>query len=350
MVYVNVKKIFVFFIILFSAVLILQNHRVRSAQSVNITATVNAVCGNEVLEIGEQCDGSSLGGQSCASRGYAAGSLSCNSNCIFNTAACTISAASGGGGGGGYISIIITQVTLTGRAYPLSKIVMLKDGQAAATTIAGPDAKFNVSLTGLSSGDYTFSVYGEDINQRRSTLFTFPVFITQGVITNISGIFIAPTIAVDKSEVKKGDNIAIFGQSAPSSDITIGVASEEAFVKIKTDEDGAYLYDFDTASLEIGAHATRSKSSLDGQISSFSKTIGFKVGAKTVLAEITGKTSLKGDLNNDGKVNLIDFSIAAYWYKQALSAEFKTKEAEQLNGDGKIDIVDFSIMAYYWTG
>jgi hypothetical protein len=49
-------------------------------------------------------------------------------------------------------------------------------------------------------------------------------------------------------------------------------------------------------------------------------------------------------------VNLVDFSIAAYWYKRPLSADFKVKEAAKLNGDGKIDLVDFSIMAYYWTG
>ena len=169
MVRINALKIFIL-CVLFLAVLILQNQQAQSVQSVNITATVNAVCGNGVLETGEQCDGSSLGGQSCASRSYSGGELSCNSNCTFNTTACTISTGSVNAGGGGYVSIITTQVTLTGRAYPLSKIVMLKDGQVAITTVAGPDAKFNVSLTGLSSGDYTFSVYGEDVNQRRSTL------------------------------------------------------------------------------------------------------------------------------------------------------------------------------------
>ncbi|MBU2544617.1 dockerin type I repeat-containing protein, partial [Patescibacteria group bacterium] len=59
---------------------------------------------------------------------------------------------------------------------------------------------------------------------------------------------------------------------------------------------------------------------------------------------------LKGDLNGDGRVNLVDFSIAAYWYKRTISAEFAVKESERMNGDGKVDLVDFSIMAFYWTG
>ncbi|MDP2366039.1 MAG: hypothetical protein Q8M94_19985, partial [Ignavibacteria bacterium] len=122
-----------------------------------------------------------------------------------------------------------TKVIFEGRAYPLSKVNILKDGQMAISTIAGPDANFYVSLSGLSSGNYIFTVYGEDSQGRRSALFTFSVFITQGVTTKISGIFISPTIAVDKSEVKRGDNIAIFGQSAPQSEITIQVSSEEEF-------------------------------------------------------------------------------------------------------------------------
>jgi len=77
--------------------------------------------------------------------------------------------------------------------------------------------------------------------------------------------------------------------------------------------------------------------------------VGFAVGTKSIFAEV-GKKFLKGDLNDDNRVNLIDFSIAAYWYYRPFNQDFRLKEAERLNGDGKIDLVDFSIMAYYWTG
>ncbi len=51
------------------------------------------------------------------------------------------------------------------------------------------------------------------------------------------------------------------------------------------------------------------------------------------------------DLNNDKRVNLIDFSITAYWYKRP-----SPPATVDLNNDGKVNLVDFSIMAYYWTG
>jgi hypothetical protein len=291
-----------------------------------------------------------LAGATCQSLGYSGGSLSCAAACDFNTSACATGGGGGGGGGGGYVAPV-TSVVFSGRAYPKSAVTLLKDAQVAATTIAGADANFRISVSGLSGGNYIFAVYSEDNKGVRSSLLTFPVSVTSGATTNVSGIFIAPTIAVDKSEVKRGDNIAIFGQSVPNSEVTISVNSDEEFFnKITADAGGVYLYNLDTSPLAIAQHFTRSKSAYNGEISSFSNTISFKVGTKNVFVGLPQKCPAKADLNNDCRVNLIDFSIAAYWYKRPISAEFKLKEAEKLSGDGKVDLVDFSIMAYYWTG
>lgn len=320
-----------------------------SAQSVNISATVNPVCGNGVLETGEQCEGSNLGGATCASRGFSGGTLSCTASCAFNTSQCTSGGGGGGGGGGGsYVPpSVTTQVIFSGRAYPKSTVTLLKDAQIVATTIAGSDANFQISISGLSGGNYIFSIYSEDNKGIRSSLLTFPVSVTSGATTNVSGIFIAPTIAVDKSEVKRGDDIAIFGQSVPQSDIIISVNSEEEFfAKTISDKDGVYLYNFDTATLDDGIHNTKSKASIGNQlVSSWSYLISFKVGTKTVKAEEPQKAPAKGDVSGDKKVNLVDFSIAAYWYKRP-----SPPANIDLNNDKKIDLIDFSIMAFYWTG
>ncbi len=262
------------------------------------------------------------------------------------------SPASLGVGGGGVIYIPPSiSIVFSGRAYPGSAVTLLKDAQIAASTVAGSDANFQITLSGLSGGNYIFSIYGEDKNGVRSSLFTFSLTITVGVTINVSGLFIAPTISVDKSEVKKGDVIAIFGQSVPRGNITIMVSSsQDFFAKTVADKDGIYLYNLNTASIEYGDHSVKSKAVFDGLVSGFSNTVGFKVGTRNVLAPKIVKRVLKGDINGDGRVNLIDFSIAAYWYKRALTPAFKTIEAKRLNGDGKVNLVDFSIMAYYWTG
>lgn len=318
-----------------------------NASSVNVSAVIITQCGDGVIDPGEQCDGIDLGGATCQSLGYTGGTLSCKPSCEFNTSACTSGdgGGGGGGGGGGYIPPVETRVNFSGRAYPKSTVTLLKDAQIAASTAAGADSNFQISLSGISAGNYIFSVYSEDKNGNRSSLLTFPVGVTSGVTTNVSGIFIAPTIAVDKSEVKRGDNIAIFGQSVPNSEIIISVSSDEEFFnKVNADASGVYLYNFDTSPLAMEQHFTKSKAAHNGEISSFSKTISFLVGTKNVVAKPTEVVS-KGDMNNDKQVNLVDFSITAYWYKRP-----SPPASVDLNSDGKVDLVDFSIMAYFWTG
>ena len=315
-----------------------------------------SICGDNIKDENEECDGTDLAGKTCQDFGYPLGDLDCSDACAeFDVSGCYTTTTTtlppiGGGDGGGYVAPAETKINFSGKAYPQSTVTLLKDAQVAATTIAGTDANFTMSLTGLSAGNYIFSIYSEDNKGNRSSLLTFPVGVTFGVITNVTGIFIAPTIDVDKEEVRRGENIAIFGQSLPVANITIQISSgEEIFVKTVSDSGGVYLYNFGTEVLDYGNHFTKSKSAKDKEISSFSQAVGFLVGTKTVLKKTT-KCPPKADLNNDCRVNLVDFSIAAYWYKRSISVAFAAIEAQKLNNDGKIDLVDFSIMAYYWTG
>ncbi len=259
----------------------------------------------------------------------------------------------GGGGGGSTPPSAGGKVTFRGRAYPMSDVTLLRDGQFVAKTKSGPDANFEISVSDLGAGQYNFGINAVDILGNQSLTQTFPVTLTSSAGTSVGGIFIAPSIAVDKLEVKKGDNLAIFGRTVPSSEIVIAVNSEnEIFAKTASDKSGAYLYNLDTVPLEFGDHTAKSKSAVKGEISPFGQSVAFKVGTQNILKQASAKPKCpaKGDLNGDCKVNLTDFSIAAYWYKRSISASFKPTEKEKLSGDGKVDLVDFSIIAYYWTG
>ncbi len=311
-----------------------------------------AGCGNGVIELGEECDTGALGGNTCYSRGFTSGTLSCTASCVFNTSQCvyTPPTPGGGGGGGGSLRNRAT-VVLVGKAYPQSQVVVLKDGQIVAKTVASPLANFQVALTGLAAGEYTFLVYGEDKQGLRSPLLSFPVMVSKGTLTKIEDIFIAPTIALDKREVRRGEVISIFGQSVPQSLVTLEVNSATPFfARTLADKNGVYLYNFDTAVLEYGSHSTQSKSATNTEISAPSSRAPFLVGTRTVFAEETTSCVKKADLNADCKVNLVDFSIAAFWYLRPLTPAFVVREKNQLSGDGVVNLVDFSIMAFHWTG
>jgi len=251
----------------------------------------------------------------------------------------------GGGGGGGSIVSSGSTVNFSGRAYPTRTITLLKDAQVVGSTIAGLDARFSMSISGISAGNYIFSLYSEDKDGNRSSLLTFPVGLTGSSVTDVVGIFLAPTIATDKEQVKQGDNIAIFGQSQPQANITITVnSSHEIYAQTQSDGNGVYLYTLDSQQLEMGDHSAKSKSALNTEISAFSSATMFTVGDENILAK---KKTLapKGDMNGDNKVNLVDFSIVAYWYRRANSPA-----KNDINGDGRVDLKDLSIMAFNWTG
>jgi len=142
--------------------------------------------------------------------------------------------------------------------------------------------------------------------------------------------------------------IKVFGQSVSEAEITIEINSDQPFFdKVKADENGVYLYNFDTSVLEIAQHFTKSKAALNGEISPYSQAVSFMVGTETIIKEEHEEKQqfIKGNLNDDDRVNLVDFSIMAYWYNRT-----SPPDNVDLNNDNKIDLVDFSIMAYYWTG
>lgn len=257
----------------------------------------------------------------------------------------------GGGGGGGGSGTSSTGVTFSGYAFPLSRVTIMKDGVVVLQTIAGGDAKFTVRLTDLSSGSYNFAIYGTDTDGLRSISYSFPITIEEGDSTTVSGIFITPTIDVDKSQVKQGDDIVIFGQTTPESDVTIEVNSETPhFAQTNSNDDGVYLYNFNTAPLEMGNHSSKSKTLLEnGQSSGYGKQVAFVVGTENI-AKTVDTGACHADLNSDQRVNLVDFSIAAFWYNKVLTSDITPKESDCLNADGKINLVDFSIIAFYWTG
>ncbi len=247
--------------------------------------------------------------------------------------------APSGGGGGGYLSSVAT-VVLQGRAYPQSAVTILADGKIQDTVIADKNAVWTKKLF-IASGSHTFAVYSADSKGRRSLTYTFSLRASGGTVSTVSGIFIAPTLDIDKSQVRKGDVLNILGQTAPSSTVSIFINSEDQIVhEVLVDEQGAYFLAFDTDPLSYGDHTTKSQSLLDGTLSAISQTISFKVGTRSIVKKAPG------DISGDGRVNIIDFSILLFWWGDTSE---RGLSAADINKDARVDLKDLSIMLFYWT-
>lgn len=310
-----------FWLFLF-AILISFPFLAKADQQVNIT--VSALVNSTTT--GPSCgDGTCNGSETCSS---------CETDC---------GECGGGGGGGGGGTIIIpsaTKVVFKGRAYPLANLTLSKNGGVIATFKAQTSGLFEREISGIAAGTYNFSIFGEDTDGRKSVTLGFTVGILADRTTTISGIFLSPTIDLGPTQVEKGNPINILGQAFPESQINIFIASKEIVKEASANMLGKWTYKLDTTPLEEAEHEARAKALYGtGEQSSFSQTLSFLVVKK-------GGLVCKGaDLNFDGKVNLIDFSILLYYWHQTNPANI----CADINQDGIVNLVDFSIMMYYWT-
>lgn len=249
----------------------------------------------------------------------------------------------GGGGGGGGGNIIVpfpgpAKIIFKGKAYPGAFVSLLKNGKIASTALAGSSGDFNIILTGISAGTWTFGVYAEDTEKRKSVTVSFVANILGGADTTISGIFISPTISLSGAAARKGDDMDIYGQAYPLSEVNIFVASSQVSVKkILAGADGKWKYVLKTEEMETGIHTVKAKSiGAGGEQSSFSEEMVFKL-----IDSCQG-----ANLNFDRKVNLVDFSILLYFWEQ----EKPLNICSDINRDRSVDLTDFSIMMYWWNG
>ena len=235
-----------------------------------------------------------------------------------------------------------TEVAFEGKAYPNTDVNIIKDGAVIGIVRADGLANFRFSTTNITPGTATFGFWAEDRGGLRSVSFTVTTEITSNVLTTISGIFLPPTIDLEKRNVRRGEPLGIFGSSVPDSKITIEVNSPQKIVDAtEATPDGSWVYELDTTNLsEDEFHSAKSMSAAEagGRVvqSGFSQTLSFFVGEGEVVFLIA-------DLNNDSRVNLVDFSILLFHWGTSSSVA-------DINRDGTVNLADFSIMLFHWTG
>jgi hypothetical protein len=234
-------------------------------------------------------------------------------------------------------------------AYYKSEVTILKDGQVALTTFSNEKGGFSAVLTQLPKGVYTFGIKAKDSKGRESILYSLTITLRPQTKNTISGIFIPPTIDISSNKVNPGEILRVFGEATPNSTIELWVypsgrrkISESEIQKATTSCDalGNWEIKFDTSKLSgeqifsVKARAFFKPT----EASDFSRVLEFGLG-KTPQISFCARS----DLNKDGKVNLVDFSILLYWWGSS-------NKTADINMDGKVNLTDFSIMMYCWTG
>ncbi len=258
----------------------------------------------------------------------------------------------GGEGGGGFESSDGPyrsgdgQVTITGFTAPRSAVTFLVDGKIAKTATAGGDGEYTVVLDLIARGAYTFGVYSTDASRIKSSTFSTSFTVTGARASNLSNIMIPPSILVSPDPATPGNPISISGYTLPNATVTIenekeGSAASRKVFTATSNSSGAWSVSVDSNGFSNGTYKVRAKAvQASGQQTNFSNYTLYGVGQAATRA-------LNTDLNRDGKVNLVDFSILLFWWG---TAGGDSNPPADINADAKVNLTDFSILLFNWTG
>lgn len=347
----------------------------QTFSSATTTLTLS-ICGNALVDDGEQCDvpgetgvySTTIVGRQCSAickwGPYCGDGIlqtsqteECddgnNTSGDFCSAICKIEPAGAGGGGstgggsggggGSNTQLGDTIINVKGYAYPGRTLNILLDTQSVGTVRVGNDGKFDFS-TGASPGTASLGFWSTDTQGTRSITYNTTFDVTHGAVTNISGIILPPTIKVVNAKINPGEVVTVSGQSVPNAKIEIHIDNSTKIETVTAAANGTWTFALSTAGLSIAEHTLRARSvtgtpPLTTQ-SSFSSSLQIFVG-------VDGQATRPADLSRDGKVNLTDFSILIFWWG---TNGGNSNPPADINGNGKVGIEDFSILLFNWTG
>jgi hypothetical protein len=168
--------------------------------------------------------------------------------------------------------------------------------------------------------------------------------VTQGAVTNLNGIYIPPTIRVENTNINPGDIITLSGQSIPSATVEVLIDNGARTLTTTSDASGFWSIQFNTSGISAGLHTAKPRF-LTGSgalriESPYGTSLSLNIG-------VEGRATSNSDLNRDGKVNLIDFSILIFWWG---TPGGNSNPPADINQNGRVGLEDFSILLFNWTG
>ncbi len=303
----------------------------------NVSCFFGPYCGDGILQtaFGEQCDdGNNDDGDFCSAI------------CVIEPAGSGGGGSSGGGSGGGGGSnteLGDTLISVRGQGYPGRRINFLLDAVSVGSVLADNDGDFQFSVD-ADPGTATMGIWTTDSRGNRSITINNTFDVTQGAITNVTGIIIPPTISVVNQRVDPGDVITVSGQAAAGARVELHIDNSSRVEVVTAGGDGQWSYQLNTATLSVAEHTLRARAVVGRSPltteSNFSSTLQLFVG-------VDGSASQPSDLNRDGSVNLIDFSILIFWWQ---TNGGDSDPPADINQNGNVGLEDFSILLFNWTG
>ena len=347
------------------------------AQKVATTTLELSICGNFVVDANEECDpnppevgvySQTIAGRQCTPTCFFGpycgdGILQtgfgeecddgnnddgdfCSSTCVIEPAGSGGGGSSGGGSGGSGgsdVELGDTVISVRGKGYPGQSVNFLLDTVSVGSVRADNSGDFQFSVD-ADPGTATLGLWSVDSDGVRSVTVNNTFDVTQGAITNVTGVIVPPTISVPSQNVDPGEVITVSGQATAGATVELHIDDSSRVETITANSSGNWSYELNTATLSISEHVLRARSVVGNPPltteSSFSTSLQLFVG-------VDGQATQPSDLNRDTFVNLIDFSILIFWWQ---TNGGDSDPPADINQNGNAGLEDFSILLFNWTG
>ncbi|MEZ4210654.1 MAG: hypothetical protein R3B38_03030 [Patescibacteria group bacterium] len=244
--------------------------------------------------------------------------------------------------------LVDASVVFSGWAFPNAVISIQSGGNEVVNGRAGVDASFRIEWPSVNPGTYPINLVATDTDGIRSNIPNQTVAVTANTSTAISSLVFPPTMQLDSDGFTTGTSIGVKGHTIAGSSLAMEVLDADSLRLLITDdqwradENGNYQGILDTASWPAADKMVRVR---------LFTILGTEVEGTMQLVQYQGADinlpldARKADVDDDGKVDLIDLSKMIFWYKKP-----SPLPQFDLNKDGVVDLIDISILIYYWTG
>ena len=236
-------------------------------------------------------------------------------------------------------------VTLEGLTFPQGSLVILQDGIIVKEEAVSALGTFSDLFSNLQRGTYTYGVYVKDSKGNRSSTYNSTIYLIGGTNNIIAPIYLSPTIVASSTTVPIGGDIEVSGFGIPLKKV-LGVLNKQGNTQTgimtastTANGSGSWKLTFSTQGLSKGTYQVKAQTIISSKDESiFSPVLYIGVGENP-----NPDFKNRADLNRDGKVNLVDFSILLFNWKGS-------DPVADINQDGIVNLIDFSIMLANWTG
>ena len=253
-------------------------------------------------------------------------------------------------GGGGFSSELNSTakggiISLSGKFAPNTTITLLFSGIPSQQVITNSNGLFALKASHLADGVYVIVLLAKDVNDATAsqTSVSYTVYVNSATETVISNITFPPLYYDTGVSYIQGETIVLSGKAIAST--SVGIMFDETILSLVDTDQTGYFKQSLKGKFSLGKHFVTFRQIIGSTTFPFGKSSEISLVRKNVQKIKKSACGSKADFSNDCRVNLIDFSILAYWNNRS-----NFPEKLDLNKDGKIDLKDFSIMAYYWTG